>query len=34
LFAAMGAAGEGAKATRMHQSAMYSILRMDAYSFA
>jgi len=34
LFAAMGAGGEGAKATRLHQSAMYSILRMDAYAFA
>jgi 4,5-DOPA dioxygenase extradiol len=34
LFVAMGAAGPAAKATRLHQSAMYSILRMDAYAFA
>lgn len=34
LFVAMGAAGAEAKATRLHQSAMYSILRMDAYAFA
>ncbi len=34
LFVAMGAAGEAAIATRLHQSAMYSILRMDAYAFA
>jgi 4,5-DOPA dioxygenase extradiol len=34
LFAALGAGGEGAKAARLHQSAMYSILRMDAYAFA
>jgi 4,5-DOPA dioxygenase extradiol len=34
LFVAMGAAGEAARAIRIHQSAMYSILRMDAYAFA
>jgi len=34
LYVAMGAAGPAAKATRLHQSAMYSILRMDAYAFA
>lgn len=34
LFAAMGAAGRGATATHAHASAMYSILRMDAYTFA
>lgn len=33
LYAALGAAGDSAKATRIHQSAMYSILRMDAYAF-
>ena len=34
LFVAMGAAGEGAKPTRLHQSCNYGILRMDAYAFA
>ncbi|MDR3533324.1 MAG: class III extradiol ring-cleavage dioxygenase [Rhodopila sp.] len=33
LFVAMGAGGANAVATRLHASAMYSILRMDAYSF-
>jgi 4,5-DOPA dioxygenase extradiol len=34
IFAAMGAAGEGAKATRVHESADHGVLRMDAYAFA
>jgi 4,5-DOPA dioxygenase extradiol len=33
LFVALGAAGEGAKATRIHQSTDLGILRMDAYRF-
>jgi 4,5-DOPA dioxygenase extradiol len=33
LFVAMGAGGEGTKPELLHQSAMYSILRMDAYAF-
>ncbi len=33
LFAALGAAGSNAKATRIHQSTSYAILRMDAYRF-
>jgi 4,5-DOPA dioxygenase extradiol len=34
LFAAYGAGGENAKATRLHSSATFGSLRMDAYSFA
>jgi 4,5-DOPA dioxygenase extradiol len=34
LFVAMGAAGEAAKPTRIHQSCTYGMLRMDAYAFA
>lgn len=33
LFAALGAAGDEPKAERLHASATYAILRMDAYSF-
>ena len=33
IFAAMGAAGEGAKATRVHESTDHGVLRMDAYTF-
>lgn len=33
LFVALGAAGEGATATRIHQSTDLGILRMDAYRF-
>jgi 4,5-DOPA dioxygenase extradiol len=33
LFAALGAAGENAKAERLHASATYSVLRMDVYAF-
>ena len=33
LFVALGAAGEGAKAERIHASTEYGILRMDAYAF-
>ncbi len=33
LYVALGAAGEGAKAERLHASAEFSILRMDAYAF-
>ena len=33
LFVAMGAAGEGARAERIHQSCTYGVLRMDAYAF-
>lgn len=33
LFVAMGAAGPGASATRLHASATYGVLRMDAYAF-
>jgi 4,5-DOPA dioxygenase extradiol len=33
LFVAMGAAGEDAAAQRLHASANYGILRMDAYAF-
>jgi 4,5-DOPA dioxygenase extradiol len=33
IFTAMGASGSGAKATRLHSSATYGVLRMDAYSF-
>ena len=34
LYVALGAAGAGATPTRIHSSANYGILRMDAYSFA
>lgn len=34
LFVAMGAAGDAAKPTRIHQSCTYGVLRMDAYAFA
>ncbi|HEX2941924.1 MAG TPA: class III extradiol ring-cleavage dioxygenase [Rhodopila sp.] len=34
LFVALGAAGDGAEVERLHASANYSILRMDAYAFA
>ena len=33
LFVALGAAGEGAKAERIHTSVDFGILRMDAYQF-
>jgi 4,5-DOPA dioxygenase extradiol len=33
LFAALGAAGEGARAERLHTSSTYSVLRMDVYAF-
>lgn len=33
LFAALGAAGEHARAERWHSSANYSVLRMDVYAF-
>lgn len=33
IFVAMGAAGKDYKATRIHQSALFGSLRMDAYSF-
>jgi 4,5-DOPA dioxygenase extradiol len=33
LFVALGAAGESAKSTRIHQSTDLGILRMDAYRF-
>jgi 4,5-DOPA dioxygenase extradiol len=33
LYVAMGAAGPNAKAERLHSSGMFSMLRMDAYSF-
>jgi len=31
---ALGAAGEGAEAKRLHKSTIYGSLRMDAYAFA
>ncbi|MCW3472974.1 DODA-type extradiol aromatic ring-opening family dioxygenase [Limobrevibacterium gyesilva] len=34
LFVAMGAGGEGATPRRIHKSANYGVLRMDAYAFA
>lgn len=34
LFTALGAAGEGATARRLHRSANFGALRMDAYAFA
>jgi 4,5-DOPA dioxygenase extradiol len=33
LYVAMGAAGENAKATRLHASTSYGVLRMDTYAF-
>ncbi len=33
LYAALGAAGENARAERLHASSTYSILRMDVYAF-
>lgn len=33
FYVALGAAGESPKANRLHSSAMYSSLRMDAYAF-
>jgi 4,5-DOPA dioxygenase extradiol len=33
LYAAMGAAGAGAKAERIHASNEYGVLAMDAYLF-
>jgi 4,5-DOPA dioxygenase extradiol len=33
LYAAMGAAGEHARAERLHASASYGVLRMDVYAF-
>ncbi|MEI9804193.1 MAG: class III extradiol ring-cleavage dioxygenase [Pseudolabrys sp.] len=33
LYAALGAAGENAQASRLHASATYSVLRMDVYAF-
>jgi 4,5-DOPA dioxygenase extradiol len=33
LFVALGAAGTDAKATRLHSSTTYGVLRMDAYAF-
>lgn len=33
LFVAMGAAGDGARATRIHQSTDLCVLRMDSYRF-
>jgi 4,5-DOPA dioxygenase extradiol len=34
LFAAMGAAGEAAKAERIHASYEYGVLAMDVYAFS
>jgi 4,5-DOPA dioxygenase extradiol len=33
LYVAIGAAGEPSRATRLHSSATYGVLRMDAYAF-
>jgi 4,5-DOPA dioxygenase extradiol len=33
LYVALGAAGEGAQAERLHASSTYSVLRMDVYAF-
>ena len=33
LYVALGAAGEGARAEHLHESASYGVLRMDAYGF-
>jgi 4,5-DOPA dioxygenase extradiol len=34
LFVALGAGGEGARATRLHRSITFGSLRMDAYAFS
>ena len=34
LYVALGAAGENARAMRLHASATYSVLRMDVYAFS
>ena len=34
IYVALGAAGEGAKAHRLHSSVEFAALRMDAYEFA
>ena len=34
LYVAMGAGGDNAKATRLHASTSYGVLRMDTYAFA
>ena len=34
LYVALGAAGENARAERLHASATYSVLRMDVYAFS
>jgi 4,5-DOPA dioxygenase extradiol len=34
FYAALGAAGENARAMRLHASATYSVLRMDVYAFS
>lgn len=34
MFVALGATGDGARATRLHASTTYGALRMDAYAFA
>ena len=33
LFVALGAAGEAPQVERLHDSATYGVLRMDAYAF-
>lgn len=33
LYAALGAGGETAEATRLHARSTYSVLRMDVYEF-
>jgi 4,5-DOPA dioxygenase extradiol len=33
LYAALGVAGENARAERFHASSTYSVLRMDVYAF-
>ena len=33
LYVALGAAGDQARASRLHSSATYGVLRMDAYAF-
>jgi 4,5-DOPA dioxygenase extradiol len=33
LYVALGAAGEDARAKRLHASSTYSVLRMDVYAF-
>jgi 4,5-DOPA dioxygenase extradiol len=34
IYVALGAAGEGARAKRLHDSVEFGALRMDAYAFA